>query len=123
MERKQFLGAVALAGAAMATAGAATAANVSNTSNTSSAVNCGPVPAPMPHPSGSPIARPPHVQHSEIESAYRHVERVIALLGRDPNDYGGHKTPALGYLGQAAAELQQAVAYEQAHPSTPPTSL
>jgi hypothetical protein len=63
------------------------------------------------------------VRRSEIESAYRHVERVIEMLSKDTNDYDGHRTPALGYLNQAALELQQAVAYTQAHPSTPPPSL
>jgi hypothetical protein len=121
MERKEFLGATALAAAAVAVTGATTASNSSNGSNTSSAVNCGPLP---PRPSGSPPARPihpVHEHHSEIESAYRHVERVVEMLQHDTNDYGGHKMPAIGFLQQAAGELEQAVAYELAHPiSTPP---
>jgi hypothetical protein len=122
MERKQFLGATVLAGAALAMVGAGTATNATNGSNASSLVNCGGGVAPAPRPTGSPGAHPPHAHHSEIESAYRHVERVIEMLGKDTNDYDGHKTPALGFLNQAAGELQQAVAYAQAHPASPPPS-
>lgn len=115
MERKQFLGATAMAGAALAMIGVASA---STTTDTSNSVNC--VPAPHPRPSGSPVAHIPHARPSEIESAYRHVERVIEMLATDKNDYDGHRVPALGYLNQAANELEQAIAYAQAHPSMPP---
>ena len=115
MERKQFLGATAMAGAALAMIGVASA---STTTDTSNPVNCGS--EPRPRPSGSPVAHTPHPRASEIESAYRHVERVIEMLATDKNDYDGHRIPALGYLNQAANELEQAIAYAQAHPSTPP---
>jgi hypothetical protein len=117
MERKQFLGATALAGAALAVIGVATATSASDLSTNST--NCGPAPVPKPRPSGSPAANP-RPQHSEIESAFKHVDRIITMLQRDPNDYGGHKAPAMAALGQAADQLSQAIAFAQAHPASPP---
>jgi len=119
MERRQFLGATALAAAAIAATAATSVSTSSNGSNTSVPINCGP--APVPRPSAFPSVHPVHQRHSEVESAYRHVQRVIEMLSRDTNDYGGHKAPAVGFLQQAAGELEQALAFEQAHPSaTPP---
>jgi hypothetical protein len=125
MERKHFLSGAALAGAALAMVGAATAtyASDTSTSTTSNSLNCGPAPMPRPRPSGSPFAGSQHARQSEIESAFRHVDRIISMLQRDPNDYGGHKATALAALSQAADQLSQAVAYQQAHPSTPQSTL
>ena len=39
------------------------------------------------------------------------------MLQHDPNDYGGHKAPAIAYLLQASGELQQAVSYNTEHPT------
>jgi hypothetical protein len=123
MERKHFLGAAAFAGAALAMAGAATATNADTSTSATSNANCGAAPMPRPRPSGSPYAGQQHARHSEIESASKHVDRVLSILQRDPNDYGGHKAPALAALSQAADQLAQAVAYEQAHPSTSQSTL
>jgi len=73
----------------------------------------------MPIPSGgSPRPHVPHQRVNSVESAYRRVERMIEELSKDPNDYGGFKTKALEELSQAGSDLQQAVAYEQAHPTS-----
>ena len=117
MERKQFLGATAFASAALAVIGVGTATNASDLSTSSNPTNCGPAPAPKPRPSGSPVA---HQRQSEIASAFKHVDRIITVLQRDPNDYGGHKAPALAALGQAADQLSQAIAFDQAHPASSP---
>ena len=116
MERKQFLGAGAMAGAALAMIAAATATSASDLSTTSNTTNCGPAPMPKPRPSGSPMA---HQRQSDVTSAFKHVDRIITMLQRDPNDYGGHKAPALAALGQAADQLSQAIAFDQAHPASP----
>jgi hypothetical protein len=116
MERKQFFVFAASAGAALAATGIAAGADTNNPAG------CGP--APMPRPSGG--APYPHVSHpkaSEIDSAYRHVARLVETLGKDQNDYGGHRVTALGYLTQAESELQAAVAYEQAHPTVTSSPL
>lgn len=111
MERKQFFVFAASAGAALAATGIAAGAADSNNPS-----GCGP--APMPRPSGAtPHPHAPHPKASEIDSAYRHVARLVEMLGKDPNDYGGHRVTALQYLTQAESELQAAVAYEQAHPT------
>ena len=123
MERKHFLSTAAVAGAALAIVGAATATNAQDTSTGSDSTNCAPAPMPRPRPSGSPFAYQQHARQSEIESAYKHVDRIIAMLQRDPNDYGGHKAPALAALTQAADQLSQAVAFAQAHATAPPSTL
>jgi hypothetical protein len=112
MERKQFLAAFGLAGAAL-TAGAiaSAASDTTTTGNTA----CGPHPMPS---GASPRPHVPHARPSSIDSAYRRVERIIEQLSKDPNDYGGYKSKALAELGQAYTDLQQAVAFEQAHPSS-----
>jgi hypothetical protein len=60
-----------------------------------------------------------HQRQSDVASAFKHVDRIITMLQRDPNDYGGHKAPALAALGQAADQLSQAIAFDQAHPASP----
>ncbi len=117
MERKQFFVFAASAGAALAATGIAAGAADSNNPS-----GCGP--APMPRPSGAtPHPHVPHPKASEIDSAYRHVARLVEMLGKDPNDYGGHRVTALQYLTQAESELQAAVAYEQAHPTVTSSPL
>ena len=116
MERKQFLAAFGLAGAAL-TAGAIASSASETTTMTATTGNtaCGPHPLPS---GASPRPHVPHARPSSIDSAYRRVERIIEQLSKDPNDYGGYKSKALAELGQAYSDLQQAVAFEQAHPSS-----
>jgi hypothetical protein len=119
MERKHFLAAAGIAGAALAAAGIAAADTGSANSN---AGGCGP--APMPRPSGAtPRPRVPHPQASEIDNAYKHVLRLVDMLSKDPNDYDGHRVKALEFLTNAESELQQAVAYAQAHPTATSSPL
>ena len=122
MQRKQFL-AAGISGAAAVAAGIAASADSTSTSSTStsnSASNCGPHPMPL-GPGGSPRPHTPHARASTVDEALRRVQRIVEALTRDPNDYGGHKGSALGFLGQAQGELSEAVAFEQAHASaTPP---
>ncbi|HME80976.1 MAG TPA: hypothetical protein VKF82_02755 [Candidatus Eremiobacteraceae bacterium] len=119
MERKHFLAAAGIAGAALTVAGIAAADTSSNTPSG----GCAPM-APKPLPSGaSPRPHVPHQRASEIDSAYKHVVRLVDMLSKDPNDYDGHRVKALEFLTNAESELQQAVAYEQAHPTATSSPL
>ncbi len=119
MERKRFLAAAAMASAAFAAVGVAANGDSASTGNSGSSA-CQPG-ASLPRPSGSPHPHTARTPVSEVESAERHVERVVQMLQRDPNDYGGHKAPAIAALLQASGELQQAVAYNTEHPTAAAT--
>ncbi len=56
-----------------------------------------------PRPTGSPNPA------ALLEHADRNLGRLIEMLQRDPNDYAGHKTQAIGYLQQALTQVQAAL--------------
>jgi hypothetical protein len=107
MERKQFLGSVAGAGALLTMASAALAVPVS------------PVGAPSPQPSGAPkrgFRRDEAKSNKNIREIRRHLDKVIDELQHDQHDYAGHREKALDLLNRARQELLQA---EQADRGAP----
>lgn len=44
-----------------------------------------------------------------LQHADRNLGRLIEMLQRDPNDYGGHKQDAIGYMQQALTQIQDAL--------------
>lgn len=109
MERKQFitvtLGASAIVAAAGATLAASPAPNTgSNPGETSTpCLPSNPRYAGGPRPNGSPNPA------ALMQHADRNLGRLIEMMQRDPNDYGGHKGQAIGYLQQALTQVQDAL--------------
>src|SRR5689334_2531361 len=63
----------------------------------------------------SATQRGQHASNQDILDARRHVERAIDTLGRDANDYGGHRESAVDDLGLARQYLKQAIQFERDH--------
>ncbi len=108
MERKKFITTAFGASAIIAAAGATLAATPAPNATGNGTLNnpClpshggfggGPRPAESPNPTAL------------LEHADRNLGRLIEMLQRDPNDYAGHKTQAIGYLQQALTQLQAAL--------------
>jgi len=107
MERKQFLGTVAGAGAVLAAATAALAG----------------VPSGVPSPATTGTAGSRHgwrrnetKSNENIRMVRKHLDKVIDELQHDQHDYNGHRARALDLLNQARQELLQA---EQAGQPSP----
>jgi hypothetical protein len=111
MERKKFITSAFGAGAIIAAAAAALGATPSPNANENPGASgnpCLPSHAGFgggPRPTGSPNPT------ALLEHADRNLGRLIETLQRDPNDYAGHKTQAIGYLQQALTQVQAALQF------------
>ena len=128
MERKQFFATAAAVGASFAAAAVAlapagrasgtqssidgNAPSSSNPPNTGNAYPQGPC-QPRVRPLRSPLPpgqRPTPDPSKSLLHVDRQLGRMIELLSRDSSDYAGHKLKAIGYITQARAELDAALA-------------
>ncbi len=68
----------------------------------------GPVGPPIP----TPVNRGAGVNgtHPNIRRAIGNLTRIATNLGKDPHDFGGHKSKAIQLINQAIDELNQALA-------------
>lgn len=56
------------------------------------------------------------VSNSNLRFVAEHVNTAISNLQSDNNDYGGHRVAAINDLQTASSDLQQALAFDKAHP-------
>jgi hypothetical protein len=78
-----------------------------------------PPPATQPPPGQPPPMRQPRQArgpHPHIQTARRALVVADRQLSEAAHDYGGHRAKALELVKQAQAEVQEALAYAQAHP-------
>lgn len=57
----------------------------------------------------------PRDQLGKITGANKHLDAAQLSLSESPEDFGGHKTRARALIGQAQAELREAVEWANAH--------
>jgi hypothetical protein len=110
MERKTFITTTLGASVAVAAAAATLAATP--------APNDGGLPGEGSNPcmpqgnnfgGGAPRAQRSPSPNAVMEHAERNLSRLIEVLERDPSDYDGHKSQAIGYLQQALTQVQDAL--------------
>lgn len=56
------------------------------------------------------------VSNANLRFVDEHISTAISNLQSDNNDYGGHRVAAIDDLQTASGDIQQALAYDKAHP-------
>ena len=56
------------------------------------------------------------VSNANLRFVDEHINTAISNLQSDNNDYGGHRVAAINDLQTASGDIQQALAYDKAHP-------
>lgn len=58
------------------------------------------------------------VSNANLHYVDEHINTAIDSLQNDRNDYGGHRVAAINDLQTASSDIQQALAFDRAHPQT-----